>query len=374
MSDLSDLVVQVKDWVLILGAWGVIPSRMQRKKVSTLGFGLTQQEGAAKSMLVSFSRQIVARSYSVQAGRWVSVLILDVPKENISYLQDQLTLLPDCSCPSLRTCGPWRTFLLRSVLQQTVVKEGAVLIPIPRCSCADSFISLLLMLFSCQVMSDSVTPWTAARQASLSLTISQSFLKFTSIASAIHPTVSSSVALFSFCLQSFPASGSFLMSWLLHQVAKVLELQFHFLAPHQGASLAGDPPVMGVIWLSKVPWGIIKLWHQLNATVVTEVVAGGLCSQMKLSSSWTTQTHLLLLITCLKKELGVFLRGRGLLWNQRRLTWMRPAGLQRRPSQRRKLELTAQSLSASAPHLVGRRSRDPFICCLPRLLPVALLS
>ena len=137
MSDLSDLVVQVKDWVLILGAWGVIPSRMQRKKVSTLGFGLTQQEGAAKSMLVSFSRQIVARSYSVQAGRWVSILILDVPKENISYLQDQLTLLPDCSCPSLRTCGPWRTFLLRSVLQQTVVKEGAVLVPIPRCSCAD---------------------------------------------------------------------------------------------------------------------------------------------------------------------------------------------------------------------------------------------
>ena len=69
MSDLSDLVVQVKDWVLILGAWGVIPSRMQRKKVSTLGFGLTQQEGAAQSMLVSFSRQIVARSDSVQAGR-----------------------------------------------------------------------------------------------------------------------------------------------------------------------------------------------------------------------------------------------------------------------------------------------------------------
>ena len=29
-----------------------------------------------------------------------------------------------------------------------------------------------------------------------------------------HPTISSSVALFSFCLQSFPASGSFPMSWL----------------------------------------------------------------------------------------------------------------------------------------------------------------
>ena len=30
-----------------------------------------------------------------------------------------------------------------------------------------------------------------------------------------HPTISSSVALFSFCLQSFPASGSFPMIWLL---------------------------------------------------------------------------------------------------------------------------------------------------------------
>ena len=41
-----------------------------------------------------------------------------------------------------------------------------------------------------------------------------------------HPTISSSVNLFSSCLQSFPASGSFPMSQFLHQVAKVLELQF----------------------------------------------------------------------------------------------------------------------------------------------------
>ena len=207
--------------------------------------------------------------------------------------------------------------------------------------------------------------------------ISRSFLKFTSIASAIHPTVSSSVALFSFCLQSFPSSGSFLMSWLLHQVAKVLEFQFHFLAPHQGASLAGDPPVMGVIWLSKVPWGIIKLGHQLNASVVIAVVSGGLCSQMKLSSSWTTQTHLLLPITHLKEELGVFLRGRELIWNQLRLTWMRPAAIQR-PSQRRKLELTPQSLSASAPHLLEEEAGIPLsaaslnfflLHCYPRDFP-----
>ena len=38
-----------------------------------------------------------------------------------------------------------------------------------------------------------------------------------------HPTISSSVVPFSFCLQSFPASGSFPLS----QVAKLLELQLH---------------------------------------------------------------------------------------------------------------------------------------------------
>ena len=40
---------------------------------------------------------------------------------------------------------------------------------------------LLLLLFSRSVVSDSTTPWTAACQASLSITISQSLLKLTSI-------------------------------------------------------------------------------------------------------------------------------------------------------------------------------------------------
>ena len=42
---------------------------------------------------------------------------------------------------------------------------------------------MYLLLFSCQVMSDSVTP--AARQASLSFTISQGFFKFMSIESVM---------------------------------------------------------------------------------------------------------------------------------------------------------------------------------------------
>ena len=55
------------------------------------------------------------------------------------------------------------------------------------------------------------TPWTAACQASLSITNSQSLLKFMSIELVMPSNRSSSVVPFS-CLQSFPASESFPMS------------------------------------------------------------------------------------------------------------------------------------------------------------------
>ena len=75
-------------------------------------------------------------------------------------------------------------------------------------------------------MSDSATPWTAARQTFLSFIISQSLLKFMSIELVMlsnhlilcHPLL---------LLPSiFPNMRSFTMRQLsLHQVAKVLELQ-----------------------------------------------------------------------------------------------------------------------------------------------------
>ena len=55
-------------------------------------------------------------------------------------------------------------------------------------------------------------PWTAALQAPVSFTLSQSLLKLTSILLRCHPTISFSVAPFSSCPQSFPASGSFPVS------------------------------------------------------------------------------------------------------------------------------------------------------------------
>ena len=56
-----------------------------------------------------------------------------------------------------------------------------------------------------------VTPWTAARQASLSFTISRTYSVSHPLSRWCHPTILPSVITFSFCLQSFPASGSFLM-------------------------------------------------------------------------------------------------------------------------------------------------------------------
>ena len=67
---------------------------------------------------------------------------------------------------------------------------------------------------NCVCVSNSVTPWTAARQASLSFTISRSLLKLMSIESVKpfkHPILCRP---FSSWPHSFPAGGSFPMSWL----------------------------------------------------------------------------------------------------------------------------------------------------------------
>ena len=60
----------------------------------------------------------------------------------------------------------------------------------------------------------SATTWIAARQASLSSTVSWSLLLLMSIESVDHPTISFSVISFFSCPQSFPASGSFPVNWL----------------------------------------------------------------------------------------------------------------------------------------------------------------
>ena len=67
------------------------------------------------------------------------------------------------------------------------------------CLKAVSYISVLFQVssipvpFSCSVMSYSATPWTAARQASLSVTNSRSLLKLMSILSSCRPLLLPSV-------------------------------------------------------------------------------------------------------------------------------------------------------------------------------------
>ena len=78
------------------------------------------------------------------------------------------------------------------------------------------YVNCILQMFS-SVQSLShvwlfATPWTAARQASLTIINSRSLLKLMFIESWCHPTISSCVIPFSSCLQSFPAPGSFPMS------------------------------------------------------------------------------------------------------------------------------------------------------------------
>ena len=69
-------------------------------------------------------------------------------------------------------------------------------------------------LFSCYIVSDFATPWTAACQAPLSSLSPRVCTNSCPLSWWYCLTISSSPAPFSFCVQSLPASGSFLMSWL----------------------------------------------------------------------------------------------------------------------------------------------------------------
>ena len=73
-----------------------------------------------------------------------------------------------------------------------------------------------------------VTPWTAACQASLSITNSQCS-NSCPLSRWCHLTISSSVVPFSSCPKSFPASGSFPMSQLFARGGQSTGVGRHFL-------------------------------------------------------------------------------------------------------------------------------------------------
>ena len=92
-----------------------------------------------------------------------------------------------------------------------------------RCFALFLFLVLSLKFLSCiQIF---VAPWTAAYQASLSITIFWNLLNSCPLSLWCHQTISSSVIPFSSCLQSFPASQSFLMSQFFTSGGQSIDLQ-----------------------------------------------------------------------------------------------------------------------------------------------------
>ena len=111
-----------------------------------------------------------------------------------------------------------------------------------------------------------VTPWNEACQTSLFLTISQSFLKFIPIESVMlsnHLILCRTLLL---CLQSFPASGAFPMSWL-------------FAAGGQS---------IGVSVLASILPMHIQGWFPLGLTGLISFLSKGLS---RVFSSTTLQKH-----------------------------------------------------------------------------------
>ena len=111
------------------------------------------------------------------------------------------------------------------------------------------------------------TRWTAARQVSLSFTVSLSWLNSCPCSSWCHPTISSSVVPFSSCLQSFPASGSFPMSCLFASGSQSV-----------GASASASAWVLPMN---------IQDWFSLKLTGLISLLSKGL----SVFSSTTVQKH-----------------------------------------------------------------------------------
>ena len=109
------------------------------------------------------------------------------------------------------------------------------------------------------------TPWTAACQASLSFTVSWSLLKFMSVESVMLSAHLISATLFSFGLQSFPASGPFPVSQLFAS---------------GGQSFGALASVLAVN---------IQGWLPLGLTTLISLLSKGLS---RVFSSTTIQKHL----------------------------------------------------------------------------------
>ena len=137
--------------------------------------------------------------------------------------------------------------------------------------------------FSHSVVPDSATPWTAARQASLSITNSGAYSNSCPSNQWCHPTISSSVVPFSSCPQSFPASGSFQMSKF-----------FPSGGQSTGASASPSVPPMNIqdwfpLWWTG--WISLQSWDSQESSPTPQFKSINSLPLSFLYSSTLTSTH-----------------------------------------------------------------------------------
>ena len=108
-----------------------------------------------------------------------------------------------------------------------------------------------------------VTPWAAARQASLSMTNSGVHPNPCPLSRWCHPTISSSVAPLSSCPQSFPASGSFQMSQLFTSGGQSVGVSASTSVPPMNTQ--DWSPLGWTGWISLQPKGLSRVFS--NTTV-----------------------------------------------------------------------------------------------------------
>ena len=107
------------------------------------------------------------------------------------------------------------------------------------------------------------TPWTTARQASLSITTPRVYSNSYPLSQWCHPTISFSVLPFFSCLQSFPASGSFQMSQFFASGAQSIRVSAS--ASVLPINIQDSFPLGWAAWISLQSKGLSRVFS--NTTV-----------------------------------------------------------------------------------------------------------
>ena len=144
------------------------------------------------------------------------------------------------------------------------------------------FLSLFTSVQSLSCVQLFATPWSAACQASLSITNSKSSLKLMSISWWCHPAISSSAVPFSSCTQYLPASESFPMSQLFAWGGQSIGVSA--LPSFLPNNTQGWSPLEGTSWNSLHSKGLSRVFY--NTTVLKHQFFG-----TQLSSQSNSHIH-----------------------------------------------------------------------------------